>query len=163
VLAVAASRLFLAPPPLAGPAIASDGDSLRLAGKRVRLIGLDAPELAQTCRTDLGDWACGRVARDRLAQLLEAGPVACRGSGYDAYGRVLATCLVGDVDVAATLIGEGLAVADDLYAREQAAAQASRAGLWAGQFDAPAQWRAQRAAAEDGFDLWEWLTRLFGG
>jgi endonuclease YncB( thermonuclease family) len=46
-----------------------DGDSLELAGHRVRLFGIDAPESRQDCRDARGRfYACGREARDALAQ-----------------------------------------------------------------------------------------------
>ncbi len=40
--------------PLTGAATAADGDSIEIAGNRIRLEGIDAPELAQTCADTQG-------------------------------------------------------------------------------------------------------------
>ena len=43
--------------------VVEDGDTLVLAGARIDLHGVDAPELDQVCRHATGDWACGASAR----------------------------------------------------------------------------------------------------
>ena len=46
-----------------GQAWIVDGDSLRLAGRSIRLDGIDAPEWDQTCLDAGGQtWRCGRAA-----------------------------------------------------------------------------------------------------
>jgi len=129
-------------PAVAGAGRVSDGDSFRLGDERVRLLGLDAPELNQHCATvDDPRWPCGRAARDRLASLLAGGPVDCQPDGHDRYQRLLARCQVNGLDLGATLVGEGWAIAAGDYGAEQAAARAARRGIWAGGFDKPADWR----------------------
>ena len=60
--------------PLTGAAMAVDGDSIEIAGTRIRLEGIDAPELAQTCADTQGQsWACGRAAL-RAVRAHSAGP-----------------------------------------------------------------------------------------
>ena len=49
-----------------------DGDSFEVAGTKIRLHGIDAPESDQICQTEQGaDWACGgwisRVVKDRYS------------------------------------------------------------------------------------------------
>lgn len=137
-----AAALGPGPPPLAGAGRASDGDSFRLGEDRVRLLGLDAPELAQTCTDEAGrQWPCGRAARDRLATLLAAGPVDCVPEDKDQYGRLLAHCIVAGRDLGAAIVADGLAVSSGRYWTEEARAREQRLGIWQGDFDAPKAWR----------------------
>lgn len=133
---------FWPEPALTGTARAVDGDTIRVAGARVRLIGIDAPELAQTCKSaDDDDWSCGEAARAALARLLAAGPVECAPHGRDKYRRVLARCSVGGADIGAAMVSAGLAVSYGDYAAEERAARTRRLGLWAGSFERPARFR----------------------
>ena len=60
-----------APPRVALSVQVIDGDSLRNGSEQIRLVGIDAPELRQTCRDAQGrEWSCGRAAKARLAELV---------------------------------------------------------------------------------------------
>ena len=85
-----------------------DGDTVRLGEERIRILGLDAPELHQPkCRSEL---RLAIRALDRLEQLLAGGKVEIiRGGRPDKYGRTLAVIRAGGVDVARILVSEGLA------------------------------------------------------
>jgi endonuclease YncB( thermonuclease family) len=122
---------------------AVDGDSLLLSGWKVRLKGLDAPELAQWCVNRAGrDYACGVEAKTWLRQRLSRGAVSCRVEGRDRYDRLLAVCHVGSESLNAGLVRAGLAVAYGAFEVEEGEARNARRGLWAGQFEAPSAWRA---------------------
>lgn len=145
-------------PDLIGTARAVDGDTLRLSGTRVRLLGLDAPELGQTCRDAVGDeWRCGGVAFARLSELLSGASVTCRPQGHDRYGRVLARCSTPSADLGSVLVGEGLAVANGDYGPEEAAARAAHKGIWKGTFERPASWREGARMSS----FWDGLRGLF--
>ncbi|WP_374188720.1 thermonuclease family protein [Sinorhizobium sojae] len=140
-----ASRL---PPPekpmtgeLQGAAIASDGDSLRLDGRRVRIEGIDAPEIGQSCRRGEDAWDCGAEARRRLASLVEGATTRCRLHGRDRYGRELGICESGGRDVGRAMVLSGLAVSYGLYRAEEETARERQAGLWSGDFVRPQEWR----------------------
>lgn len=83
-----------------------DGDTIRLGGERVRLMGFDTPELRGKCRNERRN---ARVASRRLAKLLGAGYPSFEWHGRDRYGRRLAFARVAGRDVSAILIAEGLA------------------------------------------------------
>jgi len=68
--------------------------------RKIRVHGIDAPELGQPF---------GRVARDRLTDLLKGKTVAVVRHGRDRYGRVLATIDAGGQDVGRRLVTDGLA------------------------------------------------------
>lgn len=130
----------------------SDGDSMTLSldGERlpVRLLGIDAPELAQSCRDAAGaSWPCGRAARDALIALVPRGAaVQCRASGKDRFDRALSRCHIGEGakdDLAAQLVARGWAVAtSEDYLVEQSSARQAKRGIWRGDFETPVEWRA---------------------
>ena len=141
-----ADKVDPAPAPLAAVRVV-DGDTLHAGDQRIRLIGIDAPEKAQTCRDAQGQsWACGLAATARLQALVAHGQVACTPQGNDRYGRTLAVCSAGDVaDVGRALVREGYAVSHtsrgDGYLAEEDAARDDGVGLWRGAFERPADWR----------------------
>lgn len=124
-----------------------DGDTLLLAdGARVRLIGIQAPKLAQG-REGMDDWPLAGVARDALAGLLKGKRVHLRygQTAKDRYGRLLAHVFVepNDMWVQLEMLERGLArtysladnrlCLDELY-RAEARARAERSGIWANDF-----------------------------
>lgn len=132
---------------LAGGARAIDGDSLEVDGVEIRLFGIDAPEALQTCQDGAGaQWHCGREAARTLRRLIDTGAVACRAHEEDAYGRAVARCAAGDMDLGAEMVRLGMAVVliegITQYATQVAEARAARRGLWQGSFVEPADWRA---------------------
>jgi endonuclease YncB( thermonuclease family) len=126
---------------LTGPADAIDGDSLRLNGQEVRLKGIDAPELLQTCRVSDRDIPCGREARSHLRRLVQSGLVTCISFETDRYGRHLGECRVRGIDINAAMVRDGQAVAYGNYMREEAEARQAYRGLWAGSFERPRDFR----------------------
>jgi len=132
-----------------GQARIIDGDSLHIGGWEVRLLGVDAPEAKQTCQDDAGaEWSCGKDAARYLRDLTANRSVTCTGSGKDKYGRLLARCQAGDLDLAAEMARRGFAVSgarqDFTYYAEERAARDAKRGLWRGTFEFPHEWRAAR-------------------
>ena len=140
-LAALAAWLPAAQGPIRATARVIDGDTLDLAGRRIRLAGMDAPELAQTCDVRGEHVRCGEVARAALVGMVGTRPVSCRAQGRDRYGRILAVCEAGERDLGRWLVRQGYAVPYGSYAREGRAAEAEHLGLWAGTFEAPSAWR----------------------
>ena len=134
---------------LTGRFVAADGDSLVQDGRRLRLLGIDAPELAQTCRLDGTEWPCGKEARKALSALVSGRDVLCRGAELDKYGRLLVRCHRGDEDLNAAMVRSGLALAYGAYEREEEGARAQRLGLWAGDFALPSEWRRRHGGRDD--------------
>jgi endonuclease YncB( thermonuclease family) len=136
-----------------GPVQVVDGDTLRIGDARIRLHGIDAPELNQTCATPRGEmWHCGRWSKAHLTALVRDQQPACTDLGADRYGRMLARCTLGGVDIAEQMVADGAALAyirySDAYAGTQAAARAAARGMWAaGPQTAPEDHRRARAAS----------------
>lgn len=86
-----------------------DGDTVRLAGQAIRLIGFDTPETYQAqCAAErhLGEAATARL-RDLLAESSSAQLAYL--PRRDQYGRDLARLMLDGRDVADIMVGEGLA------------------------------------------------------
>jgi endonuclease YncB( thermonuclease family) len=147
----------LPPSPLVGMARVVDGDGLRIGGHALRLIGIDAPEFDQTCTRASTSYPCGREATDRLAALVAGRRVACALHRRDQYGRLLATCRAGSVDVGERMVTTGWAVSyDGPYDAAEAAARSTRAGIWAGEFERPRSFRRDRGDALGWWGWWPW-------
>jgi endonuclease YncB( thermonuclease family) len=132
--------------PLDGRAVVVDGDSIEIAGARVRLEGIDAPELHQFC-TDAGGqpWACGRTAAQELRSRIAGRELRCVPSRDDRYDRAVAVCSLPDgTDLNGWMVRQGWALAygrGGSYRLEQQEAQAAGRGIWAGTFTPPWEWR----------------------
>lgn len=87
-----------------------DGDTIRLGRRRVRLIGIDAPEIAGSqCPAER---ALGERAANRLLTLLNQGEfdlVGHRFHNRDAHGRDLRLLRRGEMSFSRQLIEERLA------------------------------------------------------
>jgi micrococcal nuclease len=82
----------------AGAVRVHDGDTFSTLHGKVRLHGVDAPELSETR---------GQAARQRLGQLLASGPITIVPRLEDIYGRTIADVYVGGRNVATVLRSEG--------------------------------------------------------
>jgi endonuclease YncB( thermonuclease family) len=58
-----------------GPAGVIDGDTIEMAGRRIRLFGIDAPERDQSCRREEIAYLCGLAAADALREWLDGAAV----------------------------------------------------------------------------------------
>jgi endonuclease YncB( thermonuclease family) len=154
-LAAIAALALLATPAaaetIAGRARVIDGDTIEVRHTRIRLHGIDAPELHQECHRKAAAVAlvypCGREARAALERIIGAGEVTCEGRDRDRYGRTVATCTARGNDIGREMVREGWAVAFTRYSRtyvaDESEARAAGRGIWAGAFEIPADWRRQ--------------------
>lgn len=133
-----------------GKARATDGDSLRMGDKRIRLFGIDAPESAQSCKIEGEPWACGRASRKALERLTRGQVLTCLVRDMDRE-RLVSVCQANGVDVGRQMVRRGWAVAYTRYSMdylpEEIAARRDRLALWRSQFERPAAWRASQRKA----------------
>ena len=139
------------PPTSLSNVTATDGDSLRSRGKDYRLVGIDAPELNQTCRDERGrNWACGREAHAHLRAFVGRGTVNCASNSRDRYNRELGRCSAQDVaDLGEAMVRAGYAVdfMNGGYRSAEAEARREKRGIWRGEFERPADYRKRQSRA----------------
>ena len=128
----------------------SDGDTVWVQplkggeAKKIRLLGLDAPEVCQ---------AWGPQSRDALHGVLQGQLVEVRGRQRDTYGRVLANISYQGHDVGAWMVVQGHAWSSTYQQRSgpydalQMQAQNQHLGLFAdGQAEPPREFRKRVGA-----------------
>ena len=124
-----------------------DADTLQVAGQKVRLQGIDAPESAQSCRQPTGrSYLCGDRATQAVRERIGMGTITCKIEGRDRYNRALGICYTADgTDLNGWLVSQGYALAyrrySTKYVPQEDQAKAARAGVWAGEFVPPWDWR----------------------
>lgn len=110
----------------------SDGDTIVVLDKsktqhRVRLFGIDAPELKQ-------DY--GRKAKDHLTALVATKLVKVVYFSKDKYKRILGIVFLNGIDINAQMVKDGFAWAfvkySNRYIKEQDYAKENKIGLWNG-------------------------------
>jgi hypothetical protein len=123
-----------------------------VAGERVRLYGIDAPEAAQTCQAVEQEWNCGQEATTALAYEVGQHRVNCQGRDRDQYGRIVAVCFVGSYDLGARMVFQGWALAyrqfSTDYIDQENLAKNARTGVWRGEFVPPWEWRRGNRLAQ---------------
>ena len=144
--------------PETGTYAAIDGDSLRKDSGELRLFGIDAPELHQTCANRMGgDYPCGREAQRALARLIKGYEIKCLVRETDRYGRGVAACRAGETDINSEMVRRGWAIAyrkhGSPYGGEEAEARKARRGIWQGSFEDPERWREAHRGGLVGADL----------
>ncbi len=68
---------------ITGPARVIDGDSLEVDGNRIRIHGIDARELGQTCLDHHGEFPCGRDMAKAMLSLVGERPATFAFSVYE--------------------------------------------------------------------------------
>ena len=133
---------------LIGQASIIDGDTLEIHGTRIRLWGIDAPESSQLCRDDDSSlYRCGAQAANDLDAFIARRPVNCVPINLDQYGRTVATCSTGGVDLGEWLVRNGLALDWPLFSKGRYGAAQRDAehvgrGIWKGSYVEPWLYRA---------------------
>lgn len=131
-----------------GVATVTDGDSLVIDGRRLRLEGVDAPEVDQRCvYRESKQWLCGERAAIELRQWLGQSTLICRKRG-ESYDRAVVVCNNGIKDVGEWLVESGWAVAEPCFSQsyidEERVAHQKGAGIWASAFERPRDFRARK-------------------
>jgi endonuclease YncB( thermonuclease family) len=125
-----------------------DGDQFTINSARLRLAGIDAPALDQLCLNKQGErWTCGLAARDALIARAGDKSWTCAPVRTDRFGRTVVRCQAGGEDIQQWMVKNGWALAyvqySKVYEADEKEARAANAGIWAGAFIAPWDWRVR--------------------
>lgn len=115
-------------------------------GRYIKLYGVDAPDNDQLCADSAGSsYNCGEVAASWVRNWIDKNIIDCYLLKIDPRGYDLATCIWGDYDIGAGLVGAGWGLADtretNIYKPYEAKAKSEASGLWSGTFYLPEDWR----------------------
>jgi len=140
-----------------------DGDTFTIGKQKIRVFGIDAPELNQKCRADAilepgpsPCVPCGKQARGALSRLIQSKELTCtkRGQSYD---RMVAECTIGKLNIGLWMLSHGQAVSYPQFLKKrdrndylgaEASAKSNGVGLWSETFVPPEDWRRHRARLE---------------
>ena len=133
-------------PKISGSANVIHAHVFYIGGRYVRLFGVDAPDNDQICSDANGSsYNCGEEAASWVRGWIDNNPIDCYLLKIEPNGQDLATCVWGEYDIGAGLVGAGWALANtresDIYRPYEAKAKSESSGLWQGTFYAPEDWR----------------------
>lgn len=83
-----------------------DGDTMWFDGEKIRLSGIDAPEVKGKCSFET---ALAAKATRRLSAMLSGEALTIERSGQDRFGRTLARVQTANGDAGERMVREGLA------------------------------------------------------
>ena len=131
-----------------------DGDTIHIKSYKIRLEGIDAPEMKQKCKKPYlqimffnfqKDYYCGQISKEKLIKKIGSKQVKCILLGKDRYKRYLAKCLIGTINLNRWMVRNGYAIAyrkySKIYVLDENFAKDEKLGLWSGTFIKPEKWR----------------------
>ena len=107
-----------------------DGDTIYINEYKIRLEGIDAPEMRQECKkerlkissivgfTFYKNYNCGEVSKENLEVKIDGSKIKCISSTKDKYKRYLAKCFKDKINLNRWMVRNGYAVAYRRYSKE---------------------------------------------
>tara|TARA_Y100001958_G_C20896462_1_gene320462 strand:+ start:26 stop:529 length:504 start_codon:yes stop_codon:yes gene_type:complete len=140
-----------------GAAKVIDGDSVHINSKKIRLEGIDAPEIKQKCKKSFlkisaivgfefkKSYSCGVISKSKLFEKISGAKIKCISLSRDKYKRYLSTCYKNKINLNKWMVRNGYAVAYKRYSkdylRDENYAKENKLGIWEGTFIRPEKWR----------------------
>ena len=142
---------------LIGQVQVTDGDTIRQGKLKIRLHGIDAPELKQICKkpyltifmfTFYEDYSCGQISTEALIKKINNQKITCKISDIDYFKRLIGECYKRKTNLNAWLVSYGHAVAFRKYSKkyvpEEMLAKKDKKGMWRGKFEMPWDYRKSK-------------------
>ena len=140
-----------------GEAKVIDGDTIHIKSFKIRLEGIDAPEMKQKCKKESvkisliiginfeNNYACGVISKKKLISKINNTLIKCISLSKDRYKRYLATCYKNNINLNKWMVNNGYAVAykrySKQYIKDEDYAKKNKLGIWQGSFIRPEKWR----------------------
>ena len=129
----------------------TDGDTIKIGEEKIRLFGIDAPEIKQICKDKNNNpYACGHSSKNYLTTLINLSneKIYCYYSERDRYNRIIGECFIGvnssiNINEKMVLLGHAIAYLkySKKYLEAENKARNQKLGMWGGKFDLPEEWR----------------------
>ena len=139
---------------ISGIAKVTDGDTIKINKKKIRLMGIDAPEKKQKCKqiwlsisfiSFEKEYLCGEISTNKLKNLIDGKDIICKYTNKDIYKRFIAECFKDKTNINSWMVRNGHAVAFRKYSKkfvvQENIAKKNKSGLWSGTFEMPWDWR----------------------
>jgi endonuclease YncB( thermonuclease family) len=131
-----------------GKAKIIDGDTIHIGINKIRLHGIDAPEINQSCIYNDEEWQCGKESRLSLKELINNQIVVCESKSVDKYKRFIAICFANRMNLNKMMVKQGWAIAYKYYSldyvNEENIARSKKIGIWKGIFEEPYKFRSKK-------------------
>ena len=131
-----------------GKATVIDGDTIHVEKNKIRLYGIDAPEINQSCTINTIAWECGLDSSQALKSIISENEVQCEIMDIDRYRRFIAICFVKHINLSQYMVQNGWAIAyryySDDFIKNEEIAEKNKAGIWQGKFQDPYLFRKQQ-------------------
>ena len=122
-----------------------DGDTIHIGKNKIRLYGIDAPEIKQKCFILNDEWDCGKQAKKNLINFINLRKVNCIILDKDRYKRDIAECYVGEKNINKWMVKNGWALSYRYYSNKYVDAEEfannNNNGIWVGNFENPWDYR----------------------
>ena len=118
-----------------------DGDTLHIGKYKIRLHGIDAPELNQNCLFNDKVWNCGKESKKFLINFINNKKISCKLIDTDRYKRHIGICFKDKINLNKKIVQEGWAIAYRYYSKDfvddEKIAKINKSGIWKGNFEEP--------------------------
>ncbi len=123
-----------------------DGDTIKILNYKIRLHGIDSPEINQLCLDKNNkQWQCGIRAKNSLNNFISNKNIKCIYNKKDRYKRFIGTCYLNEIDIQEWMVKNGWAIAYKKYSKKYVEAEIyaknNNLGIWKGKFLEPYKWR----------------------
>ena len=131
-----------------GKAKIIDGDTIHIGKNKIRLHGIDAPEINQTCEKNNITWLCGENATNALVNIINSQKIICSIKDIDQYNRYIGVCFVNNLNMNKYMVINGWAIAYRYYSKDyievENIAKRKKVGIWQGSFQEPYLFRKKQ-------------------